>query len=784
MENFLLVGNGAREHAIAEAVCRESNVRLFAFMSALNPGIAALAKKSGGLYMTGGIHSPSEVARFAEHNRATLAFPSPDAVLAAGVTDALLTLSIPCAAPTKAASRLEWDKSYARQLLKDYKVAGSPNFGIFESEAEAHSFIDSLGGQVAVKPSGLTGGKGVKVAGFHLKDADEAKKYASELLAARHAGLSSIVVEEKLEGEEFSLQAFSDGKRVYGMPLVQDHKRAYEGDLGPNCYSEDTEILTEDGWKKFDELDSNVKVAIYQVRFRRIRFEKPKAIYWQKYAGKMVSFKHREIDLLVTPNHRMLIQKRKGSRFTIIEAKNWEGENIIPQTGRWIGSQPKYFRIPESKNRFSPKSKSIKVPFKDWAEFMGLYLSEGYSLRAKRGSAIYICQTKSSKNYNKMRAILEKLPFHLNIVEKGFKISSIQLCEVLKGFGNANEKYVPSYIKNAKPETMMAFLSSFCLGDGDMHGGKMRLCSSSKRMIGDIQEMFLKTGQIGIITEDKRTTMVSPINRKTYPASTIYAIESKKRSAVGIRKNNVKTVDYSGYIGCVTVSTGFVVVRRKFRVAICGNTGGMGSYSDANHLLPFARKKHCDEALSIMQKTIEAFHKKEGKRFVGVLYGGFMITAKGVKLIEYNCRFGDPEAMNVLSILSSSLFATLSEMAEGGTVHAPAFGKKATVCKYLVPEGYPGKSLSDQPLSIDAHAIAASGARLYYASVYEKDGMVCTQSSRSIGLVGIADSLEEAEKIAEGACSFVSGAVWHRKDIGTPALVQKRVEHLKELGVL
>lgn len=446
MDSFLLVGNGAREHAIAESICRNENVKLHAFMSASNPGILALVKKSGGAAGTGDIHSPGAVAEFAKKHLPTLAFPSPDAVLAAGVTDALEAAGISCASPTREAARLEWDKSYARELLKDFKIPGNPKFGIFDNAAGAASFIDSLGGQVAVKPSGLTGGKGVKVVGYQLNDGKEAKEYSKELLRTRHSGLLSIVIEEKLEGEEFSLQAFSDGKKVCGMPLVQDHKRAYEGDVGPN-------------------------------------------------------------------------------------------------------------------------------------------------------------------------------------------------------------------------------------------------------------------------------------------------------------------------------------------------TGGMGSYSDSDHLLPFLRSSHRDAALLIMQKTIEAFRKKTGSPFIGILYGGFMATQEGVKLIEYNSRFGDPEAMNVLSIMKSDLFGVLQGMASGKISRAPQFEKKATVCKYLVPEGYPGNSITGQPLSIDYAAIAASKANLFYASVHWKEGEICTQSSRSIGLVGVADTIGEAEKAAEKAASAVKGKVWHRKDIGTKELVQRRISHMKQLGV-
>jgi len=224
--------------------------------------------------------------------------------------------------------------------------------------------------------------------------------------------------------------------------------------------------------------------------------------------------------------------------------------------------------------------------------------------------------------------------------------------------------------------------------------------------------------------------------------------------------------------------------KRAYEGDIGPNTGGMGSYSDANHLLPFLKRAHRDEAIGIMQKTIEAFRKKTGKPYVGVLYGGFMATASGVKLIEYNARFGDPEAMNVLSILKSDLYSILEQMAAHRMGKAPEFENKATVCKYLVPEGYPGKPVTGQPLEFDDAALEKSGARIYYASVYEKDGAIFTQSSRSAGLMGVAGTIGEAERIAESACGAVQGRVWHRQDIGTKGLLERRMAHMKEIGAI
>lgn len=219
----LLIGHGAREHAIAEQIAKSSV--LYAYMGHKNPGIAKLATK----YFIGDITNPETIGLWATTEGIDIAFVGSDPSLAAGVTDALLNAGIPVASPTKKAAKIEWDKAYARELLKKHKIPGSPEHFIVRSEEELKRAFNELE-EVAVKPVGLTGGKGVKVMGDHFKNKNEAKKYAEEVL--KKDGV--VVVEEKLVGEEFSLQAFSDGSRVSPMPPVQDFKRAFENDEGPN----------------------------------------------------------------------------------------------------------------------------------------------------------------------------------------------------------------------------------------------------------------------------------------------------------------------------------------------------------------------------------------------------------------------------------------------------------------------------------------------------------------------------------------------------------------------
>jgi phosphoribosylamine--glycine ligase len=207
----------------------------------------------------------------------------------------------------------------------------------------------------------------------------------------------------------------------------------------------------------------------------------------------------------------------------------------------------------------------------------------------------------------------------------------------------------------------------------------------------------------------------------------------------------------------------------------------MGSYSDSDHLLPFITESERKEAIAIIQSVIDAM-AKEGCPYKGPIYGQFMLTVNGPKIIEFNARFGDPEAMNVLTALESSFQDICMQMATGTLTDDVKFFDKATVCKYIVPKGYGVKSESGHEITVDEEGIRSSGAVVYYANVDQKDGKLVTGTSRSIGVVGIGKDLEEAEQNCEKAVGFIKcDAIFMRHDIGTRALVQKRVDHMKEL---
>jgi phosphoribosylamine--glycine ligase len=222
--------------------------------------------------------------------------------------------------------------------------------------------------------------------------------------------------------------------------------------------------------------------------------------------------------------------------------------------------------------------------------------------------------------------------------------------------------------------------------------------------------------------------------------------------------------------------------KRAYSGDVGPNTGGMGSYSCPDGSLPFLTRQDVATARSINEAAIEALEQEVGTPYRGVLYGGFMAVADGLRLIEYNARFGDPEAMNVLPLLEGDLVELLWATATGSLSGVEAtFQPRATVCKYVVPSSYPEGGQDDAVVSID-ESVLGSELRCYWAATeLEEDSSIRLTGSRGLAFVGIGDTVAEAETLAERGAVSVSGPVRHRGDIGTDEALRRRVDHMKEI---
>jgi phosphoribosylamine--glycine ligase len=435
----LCVGGGGREHAIVK-VLEKSGADIYVVMKNKNPGIARAAEE----FLLESETNIGKIVDWAAGKGIELAVIGPEAPLGAGIVDALESKGIRCAGPNQEAAQIEISKEFARNLMRKYKIPGLVDYWIFDTLKETKRFVEHSDFEMVVKPVGLTGGKGVKVWGDHLKSKKDVIAYAEEILEKQIGGSAKFLIEKKEVGEEFSLQAFSDGKNIAPMPLVQDYKRLLEGDGGPN-------------------------------------------------------------------------------------------------------------------------------------------------------------------------------------------------------------------------------------------------------------------------------------------------------------------------------------------------TGGMGSFSDANHLMPFIEKKDYEVALDIMRKTVQAMHA-EGRPFKGILYGAFIATVDSTMNLEFNARFADPEGMNVLPILDTDFAEICMEIADGNlSTKKVGFKNMATVCKYVVPQGYGSRPQAGEPVEVNEKAIAENRAELYYAAVNESEGKITTTTSRTLAVLGIADNIEKAFDIAESSLKHVKGNVFMRHDIGRKDYIQKKIDRMKAL---
>jgi phosphoribosylamine--glycine ligase len=208
----------------------------------------------------------------------------------------------------------------------------------------------------------------------------------------------------------------------------------------------------------------------------------------------------------------------------------------------------------------------------------------------------------------------------------------------------------------------------------------------------------------------------------------------------------------------------------------------MGSYSHKSGILPFMGKNDYEHATAILQRVIDAL-SREGRKYIGSIYGQFMLTNAEPKVVEINARWGDPEAMNVLPLLRTNFVDICLSMLDGTLSRKKIdFAHKSTVCKYVVPEGYGTKSISGKSIFVNEESIKQTGSKLFYASVDEKNGDIYTTTSRSLAILGIADEIAEAERMCEESLKHVRGRhVYVRHDIGTHKVIQKRVTHMNML---
>lgn len=223
--NILILGSGGREHALLWKLAQSPEAtKLYAVPG--NPGMAELAE-----CVAGSIEDNAAVVKFAQEKKIDLVVVGPEVPLMNGVVDALCAAGIKAFGPTKAAAELEGSKSFSKDIMKKYGIP-TAKYEVFTDADAARAYIEKEGAPIVIKANGLAAGKGVIVAETKEQALDAVHEIMDD--AAFGKAGSRVVIEAFMEGEEASLLAFTDGKTIRPMVSSQDHKRAYDGDKGPN----------------------------------------------------------------------------------------------------------------------------------------------------------------------------------------------------------------------------------------------------------------------------------------------------------------------------------------------------------------------------------------------------------------------------------------------------------------------------------------------------------------------------------------------------------------------
>lgn len=373
------------------------------------------------------------------------------------------------------------------------------------------------------------------------------------------------------------------------------------------CYDDKTELLTRDGWKFFRDVQIGEHVATRDAS-GNFQWQQASKVWAMPYVGKMLHFKSSTVDLCVTPNHRMLVSQRNnppsgtvfGQPFLmdadwfLREPKSRTQNYMMPMTSIWHCAAPPDVTVDGYEVAYKMYGKGtirhkppIKVAIDDWVAFMGIFLAEGWVNRngEKTGRKVKhltrVAQMKNSVHWEEINAMLMNLPFKFRWIQRhnSWESSCGQLWKYLKQFGLCNEKFVPQFIKDLKPEKLEILWKWACMGDGWKIKNQKAYgyVTTSKRLADDYQEVLQKCGRDATIITKPPCKTVSYIgSKRVVSKKTTYRLT--ERTGKHRSLSCVSQVDYDGRVYCVTVPNGVVYVRRNGKPAWSGNTDGTNSF--------------------------------------------------------------------------------------------------------------------------------------------------------------------------------------------------------------
>jgi glycosyltransferase involved in cell wall biosynthesis len=378
-------------------------------------------------------------------------------------------------------------------------------------------------------------------------------------------------------------------------PHPIDNGKIKIGFLGGSCYDDKTEVLTDNGFKLFKDLEHFDKIATLNSNTNELEYQKPENYIEEYFNGKLNCATNKLIDYAVTPNHKMFIAEsnrlgkgRKDLTFNLKTSENCYNTNFrVKRNCVWKGNNDKYFILP--KHIYKDKSKihtlpEIKILMEDWLKFFGFWLAEGWTSSEKYGKQVGICQFKSADFLEEINTIMVKYGFMPYINKNNpyqYRYCNQQLWSYLRQFGESHEKFIPRNILDLSSDLLSILLEWYIKGDGNIEKNKykrMRAWTSSPRLADNIQEIAIKTGvSVTISNRGKRTSKIK--KREIITQHDSYQIGFGKKSLHSnayftplVKTNHQYQKDYNGYVYCVEVPNHIIFVRRNGKGFWCGNS--------------------------------------------------------------------------------------------------------------------------------------------------------------------------------------------------------------------
>lgn len=450
-------------------------------------------------------------------------------------------------------------------------------------------------------PNGTIKTRGMKQGSYDKLDDDGfikvgSKIEANDVIIGKVLPLKQTAPNEpKFKDASTSLKDTADGKVDWVYSYKNDgykeakvrirSERVPEGGDKFACFGENCEVLTINGWEKIKNIKLTDKVAILDGD--NVKYECPLKLHEYDYDGKMYELRTQQVDLTVTPNHRLWIKRRNKDHFEFMNAEDAFGKRVRHkkninhfEPNEWIGET---FTIPEYTDGNNKLRPEIVVDMNDWLTFFGIFLAEGY---VSYGAVTFAAHKQRVKNA--LEPAIKNMGFNLAKSGEQWSIGNVQLANYMKKYSpGAINKFMPDWVWQLNKEQSRLLLSSMELGDGYTSKSNNRFYyTSSKQLADDVTRLALHAGYSTNVRVPEGRKKGTPYNFKNrnqqgitnadnYVITIIKTKTEPQMNHGHCKRQNgqsEKWVDFKGKVYCLTVRTGIFYVRENGKPVWSGNS--------------------------------------------------------------------------------------------------------------------------------------------------------------------------------------------------------------------